>query len=135
MFFFKSHAENKAGKLVPDLFWFFQKSFIQGKRKQSPAWFHYILIAFKWAYNKNKLYKTLDYSSREIINFDFLRKGSGKSFSITFCDWFLNTNITHVIFYQLTKCLCLIALISWDIRQYVYCICLLTRLCRHKSRN
>ena len=27
------------------------------------------------AYDKNKLYKTLDYSFRDMINFDFLEKG------------------------------------------------------------
>ena len=32
--FFKNHAENEAGRLLPDLF-FFQKSFIRGKSKWS----------------------------------------------------------------------------------------------------
>ena len=34
-------------------------------------------IALKLAYNKNKLYKTLDYWSKDIPNFDFLGKGLG----------------------------------------------------------
>ena len=29
------------------------------------------------AYNKNKLYKTLDYRSRDMLNFGFLEKGLG----------------------------------------------------------
>ena len=40
-----------------------------------------------------------------------------------------------VIFYQLTKFDCLVAITSWDIRQYVYFNCLLTRLWRHKFWN
>ena len=35
--------------------------------------------------NKYKVYKTLDYWSRDVLNFDFFRKGSGNSFSTTFC--------------------------------------------------
>ena len=33
-----------------------------------------ILIALNLPYNKNKLYKTLDYSSRDILNFNFSEK-------------------------------------------------------------
>ena len=35
--FFKNHAENEAGRLLPDLFFFFffQESFIRGKSKWS----------------------------------------------------------------------------------------------------
>ena len=74
--FFKNYAENKAGKLVPDLF-AFKKSFILGKTKWSAAWFHYISIALNLAYNRNKLFKTLYYWSRDMLNFDFLDKGLG----------------------------------------------------------
>ena len=35
-------------------------------------------------YNKNKLYKTLDYWSRDILNFDFLEKGLGIVFPTHF---------------------------------------------------
>ena len=55
----------------------FLKSFILGKSKWSAAWFHYILIALKLAYNRNKLFKTLHYWSRDMLNFDFLDKGLG----------------------------------------------------------
>ena len=77
IFFFKNHPENKAGKLIPDNFLFFFKNFILGNSKWSTAWFHYISIAFKLAYNKNKLFKTLHYWSRDMPNFDFLDKGLG----------------------------------------------------------
>ena len=36
-----------------------------------------ISIALKLAYNKNELYKTLDYWSRYMLNFDFSAKGLG----------------------------------------------------------
>ena len=54
-----------------------RKSFIWGKSKWSAAWFQYILLALNLAYNKNKLYKTLGYWSRDMLNFDFLEKGLG----------------------------------------------------------
>ena len=34
-------------------------------------------IGFGLAYNKNKMYKTLDPGSRDMLNFDFLEKGLG----------------------------------------------------------
>ena len=43
----------------------------------SAACFHYILIALKLGYNRKKLFKTLHYSSRDILNFDFLDKCLG----------------------------------------------------------
>ena len=47
---------------------------MQGKGKWSAAKFQHILIALNLAYNKNKLYKTLGYWSRDILSFDFLEK-------------------------------------------------------------
>ena len=55
----------------------FQKNFILGKSKWSAAWFHYISIALRLAYNKNKRFRTLHYWSRDILNFDFLDKCLG----------------------------------------------------------
>ena len=74
-FFLKNYTKNEARKLVPDGFLFlFLKSFILGKSKQSAAWFHYISIALKLAYYRNKLFKTLRYWSRDMLNFDFFDK-------------------------------------------------------------
>ena len=39
-----------------------------------------ILIALNLAYNKSKHYKTLNYCSRDMLNFDFLKKGLGMVF-------------------------------------------------------
>ena len=41
------------------------------------AYFQYISITLNLAYIKNKLFKTLDYWSRDMPNFDFLEKGLG----------------------------------------------------------
>ena len=60
---------------------------------------------------------------------------SGTSLSTLFSAWFLNKHISFFIFYYLTKFHCLVVFISWDIGQYLYCTCLLTRLCRHKFWN
>ena len=53
-------------------FFVFSKVFTWSKIKWSAAWFLYILIAFNLTYNDNKLCKTLDCWSRDILNFDFL---------------------------------------------------------------
>ena len=50
----------------------FKKSFILGDSKWSAAWFHYISIALKLAYNKNKLFKTIHYWPWDMLNFYFL---------------------------------------------------------------
>ena len=56
------------------------------------------------------------------------KKRSGTSLSALFSAWFLKKNISVVIFYHLADFQCLVVFTSWDIRQYVYCNCLLTRL-------
>ena len=57
---------------------------ILSKSKWSAAWFHYMLIALKLAYNRNKLSKTLHYWSGGMFNFDFLDKGLGINSSAHF---------------------------------------------------
>ena len=54
-----------------------------------------ILIALNLVFNENELYKTLDYCSRDMLNFDFF---SGNNFSTTFRVWFLKKNVSHVTF-------------------------------------
>ena len=80
--FFKNYAAKEAGKLVPVCFLFFLKTLYYVKasglcKSKSPAWFHYVLVALKLAYNRNKLFKTLHYWSRDELNFDILDKGLG----------------------------------------------------------
>ena len=55
-YFLQHHAENEAGRLSRELVLFFNKALSEVKA----AGFQYIWIAFNLAYNKNKLYKTLD---------------------------------------------------------------------------
>ena len=54
------------------------------------------------------------------------KKRSVTIFSASFSAWFLRKNISHVIFYQLTKFHCPNAFTSRDVRQYMCCnfICL-----------
>ena len=59
IFFLKSHAENKAGRLIRDLVLLFKKSFICGKSKWPAASFQYILIGLNMAYNKKNCMKLL----------------------------------------------------------------------------
>ena len=60
------------------------------------------------------------------------KKSSGTSLSASFSAWSLKENVSLVIFYYLTEFNCLVVFTSWDIGQYIYCICLLTRMWRHK---
>ena len=79
---------------------YIKKAFYKVKAsKWSAAWFHYISIALKLEYNKNKLYKTLRLLIQRNTQFWFFRKGSGNSFSTTFFVWFFKKNVSHVMFY------------------------------------
>ena len=54
----KNHEENEAGRLVLDLFLFFQKAL--HKVKASGLQLSFLTFGLNLAYNKNKLFKTLD---------------------------------------------------------------------------
>ena len=76
MFFFNNYAKNEAGRLVLDLFLFFEKALYEvqtsGLKLSSN-----ISIAFNFAYDKTKLYKFLDNCSKDILNFKVLEKDLG----------------------------------------------------------
>ena len=55
----------------------FKKSLTWGESKWPAVKFQYISIAVNLSYNKNKLYKILDYWSRDMPNFGFSEKGLG----------------------------------------------------------
>ena len=59
----------------PRSFFNLKKCLMWGKRKWFAAQFQYVSIALNMAYNKNKLYKTLDYGFRDMLNFIFSEKG------------------------------------------------------------
>ena len=73
-----NHAKNEAERLVPVIF---KNSYM--RCKWSSALFQYISIALNLAYNKNKLYKTLDYWSRHMHNLILQKR-----VSTIFCAWF-----------------------------------------------
>ena len=68
----KWDKENSSRSLF--IFW---KSLIWGKSKWSAAQFRYISTVLSLPYNKNKLYETLDYWSRDMLNFHCSEKGPG----------------------------------------------------------
>ena len=105
--------------------------------KWSVAQFRYISIVLNLAYNKTNCIKLycLSYWFRGMLNFDFLEKDLGIVSSPHFVYNFTRKNVSHDKSYQLTRFHCLIAFTSWDIGQYVYCNCLLTRLWRYKFWN
>ena len=114
----------------------FQTTFILDKSIWFPAQFQNISIVLNLVFNKNKLYETLDYWSRNFLNFEFLEKLLVEVFTphfflhefwrkifffLYFINWliyFINSN-------------CLVAFTSWDTVKYVYCNYLLTWLWRH----
>ena len=60
-------------------FWFVEN--FMSKSKWHTVWFQYIPIALNLAYNTNKLCRTLDYWSRDILSFDVSEKGLVIGFS------------------------------------------------------
>ena len=57
------------------------------------------------------------------------------SLPVSFPAWFLKKNVSLAIFYWLTKFHCRVLLTLWEIGQYAYCNCLLTRLWCHEFWN
>ena len=57
--FFKNHAENEAGRLVPDFSSFFKKALYEVKASGSQLSFNIFQQHSTSTYNENKLYKTL----------------------------------------------------------------------------
>ena len=66
------------------------------QKEWSAAWFNYILIALILAYNRNKLFKTLCYWSRDMLIFDFLDKVLGI------------VSLAHVVYDFSTKMFCML---------------------------
>ena len=77
------------------------------------------------AYNKNKLYKTLDYWSRDMLNFSFSEKSVGL---VSQSHLVYDLSGKKIFMLHSIKFHCHVAFTSRDIEQYVYYDCLLTRL-------
>ena len=73
--FLQKHAENEVGRLVRDLFLFFEKASFKAKASVLHLNFNIIRYPLTWLYNKIKLYKTLDCWFRDMLSFHFLEKG------------------------------------------------------------
>ena len=103
---------------------FFKKSFTWGTSKWSAAYFQSLLIALNLPSNLNKIYETLEYWSRNILNFYFLEKGVGI------------VSLPHFVYNLCVWMFLMLYSINWPnfIGKYVYSICLLTRLWRHRFR-
>ena len=130
IFFLKSHAENKAGRLIRDLVLLFKKSFICGKSKWPAASFQYILIGLNMAYNKNCM-KLLAIDLR--ICWSLIFQNRIWELFLHYILWMFQKNF--LVLYYLTKFHWLIAFASWDISQHVYYICLFSKLWRQKIWN
>ena len=91
----------KWGRETSSISAFFSKSFILGKSKWSAVWFHFILIAHKFSYNRNKQFKTLHYQSRDMLNCDFLDKGVGID------------SLAHFVYNFSTKMFLMLHSINW----------------------
>ena len=81
--------------------------------------------------NKNKLYKTLDYWSKNMLNFNFWEKGLGL---VSPSHFFQEKCFSCYILWN-DQIHCLIAFTSRGIGLYVFYNCFLTRLWRHKIWN
>ena len=116
--FLKIKIEHISGSIVES---FIQFVFIM-------CWF-YIIVEDYW--NTLKLRsRSLAFTSYK--NFLKNKKRCGARPPASFFAWFLKKCISLIIFYYPTNFHCLVAFISWDIWQYLYFNCLLTRLWRHK---
>ena len=60
LLFFKNHAQNEAGRLVPDLFLSFKKALCEVKAIGQNLSFDMLLQTLTWTNKKNILYLTSD---------------------------------------------------------------------------
>ena len=65
--FFKNFVKNEAKRVLPDLFLFFKKALYELSVSGLQLSFIILQQSSSWYIIKNKLYKTLNYQSRDII--------------------------------------------------------------------
>ena len=82
------------------------------------------MVVLNLAYNKNKLHKSLEHWSRNILSFDFLEKNPGEVSPPHFV-WDFSSKIFLMLF-PITSC---------KFGLYVHCNCFLSRLWNHKLWN
>ena len=134
--FFENYTRNMVEKLFPGSFLKNQNwAYVWISNLKFYADCFYCMASLRLSrYIETKLQTTwqLTFTSYKVFS---KNKKSGTSFPDSFFAWLLKKNISFVIFHYLTKLHCLVVFTSWDIGQYVYCNCLLTRLWRHKFWN
>ena len=115
--FLKNHGQNVVIKLVPDHFlkdqnWAFLWIDSLKSRTTKIEWnYQNVLTLRGWPLTFTS-YKSFSKKTRKMF---------GTSLSASFSAWFLEKNISQVIFYQLTKFHCRIVFTSWHIALYVHC--------------
>ena len=97
-YFFKNHAENEAGRLVADLYFFFEKALYELKANDQHLNLKICWYSSTWTYNKNKFHKMSNPWSKDMFDFDFLEKDLGIVSPTHFVYDFLRKNIFHSIF-------------------------------------
>ena len=76
IFFFKTHAEDETGRLVPDLL-FFKNAVYEVKATGLQLSFSIFQLP-STCHTIKTSYNILDYWSRDMLNFYFVEKGLGK---------------------------------------------------------
>ena len=99
----------------------------------SPRFIQFVLILCWFEGYQNKVEPSCS-SLAFTLNKAFLKNNKGSGLPASFSAWFLKKNISLATFYWLTKFHCLVTFNSWDIEQFVYCVCLLTSLWHQKFR-
>ena len=132
--FLENHTQNMVEKLFPDPF---VKNQNRGylwinSLKFNTVCFQCMPSSGLPKYFQAKLQTTCFYL---IQRFSKKQKGLELASLPHFLLGFWKKNISLVIFYYLTKFHCLFGFTSWDIGQYMYCNCLLTRFWRNQFYN
>ena len=134
IFFFKNLEENEAGRLVPNLFLFFEKVLCKVKASGQHLSFNTFWLSLTLTYNKSKLYTISECFSRDMPNFDFLWKSLRLASPPYFVNAFSKKYFSCYIL--LTDRLnCMFVFTSWDIGQYVCYNYLFPSMWRHKFWN
>ena len=103
------------------------KIFIWGKSKWSAGYFQSLSIFLNLANHKNKICKTLENWSRDMLNFSVVENGL----------WIVS--LPHFVYDFLRNVFFMLYSINWQnfiaFLRYWYCNCLLTSLWRHRFWN
>ena len=111
------------------LFNFFNKILYKVKASGLQLSFNIFRLPSAWHKIKKKLYKTLDYWFRGILNSDFLEKGLGIVSTLLYM---IFQEKMFLVLHSINWPNFIVRLPSWVVGQIAYCKCLFLRLWRHK---